>query len=181
MKYAQVVPFEVCNGKGIGTSLFVQGCDLRCSGCFNPDSWSFDDGKEWDELVELKFFDVIARQYIKRVTFLGGEPLAQQNADKVLYLMKRIREYFPNKTIWLYTGYTFSSIMNPVVTDNLDLERDIWLKQRKEIVECCDVVVDGRYVEELRDITLPFRGSTNQRIIDAQETLKQNEIVLYNK
>ena len=181
MRYAQVVPFEVCNGKGIGTSLFVQGCDMRCSGCFNQEAWGFNGGKEWNEDVRQKFLDLIARYYIKRVTFLGGEPLARQNTEEVLSLIKEIRAKFPDKKVWLYSGYTFDQIMKPVVTDVFDPERDVWLEQRKEIVELCDVLVDGRYVDELRDITLAFKGSSNQRVISIKETLENNEIVLYNK
>ena len=181
MKYAQVVPFEVCNGKGVGISLFVQGCDLRCSGCFNPEAWGFDGGKEWNENVKQKFFDLLSRYYIKRVTFLGGEPLAQKNTDEILSLVKKVKREFPDKSVWLYSGYTWNQIMNPVATDNFDQDRDTWLKQRKEIVEQCDVFVDGRYVDELRDITLPFRGSTNQRVIDVQRTLEKGEIVPYIK
>lgn len=165
MRYAQVVPFDVCNGKGVGVSLFVQGCSLHCYNCFNPGSWDFDGGKEWTEDARQKFLGLVARPYIKRVSFLGGEPLAQQNTEEVLSLIKEIKNKFPNKAIWLYTGYKYEAIMHRVTTDDLNIERDMWYEQQRNIIELCDVVVDGRYVDSLRDIALPFRGSSNQRII----------------
>lgn len=179
MKYAQVVPFEVCNGKGIGTSLFVQGCNLHCNGCFNPEAWNFDGGKKWTKQREQKFFELISRYYIKRVSFLGGEPLAKQNAEEVLSLIKRIKKEYPEKTIWIYSGYTWEQIMSPATTDDFNPERDMWLINRKEAVKQCDILVDGAFVNELKDITLPFRGSTNQRIVDVQESLKENRVILY--
>lgn len=181
MRYAQVIPFDVCNGIGIGTSLFVQGCDINCFGCFNQSTWSFDGGKEWDNDIKEKFFDIIAKYYIKRVSILGGEPLARENANGVLSIVQEIKENFPNKRLWLYSGYKFETIMNPAILDVFSPERDAYLETRKEIVKTCDILVDGRYVDELRDITLPFYGSSNQRIIDIAKTLEKNEIVLYNK
>ena len=180
MRYAQITPFEVCNGKGAGVSLFVQGCHFHCDGCFNQDSWDFCGGKEWTEEVEGKFFELINRPYIKRVTILGGEPLANENVVDVYNLIIKIKNKFPQKSIWLYTGYKFDGIIRPVVTDNFDPERDIILECRKDIVKMCDVLIDGRFIEELKDLTLEFRGSSNQRIIDVRESLKDNKIVLYN-
>ena len=104
MRYAQITPFEVCNGKGAGVSLFVQGCHFHCDGCFNKETWDFCGGKEWTEEVENKFFELIDRSYIKRVTILGGEPLAGENVETVFELIKKIKEKFPTKDIWLYTG-----------------------------------------------------------------------------
>lgn len=164
MRYAEVIPFDVCNGKQCGTSLFVQGCRLKCAGCFNPEAWDFDKGKDWDNKVKDRFLEVVARPYIKRVSILGGEPLEPENIDDVYEIIKEIKKKFSNKMIWLYTGKKAESL-----TD-----------EEKKVVEQCDILVDGAYVETLKDVTLAFRGSTNQRIIDVQESLKQNEIVLYN-
>ena len=180
MKYAQVVPFDVCNGKEVGTSLFVQGCSMHCFNCFNSSAWDFNGGKKWDEETKQRFFDIVSRPYIKRISFIGGEPLAKQNTSEVLSLIKTIRERHTNKKIWLYSGYTWEQIMRPVKFDDFNPERDTWLEQRKEIVRSCDILVDGRYIDELKDITLPFRGSSNQRIIDIQKSLASNEVVLYN-
>lgn len=180
MRYAQITPFEVCNGKGAGVSLFVQGCHFHCKGCFNQESWDFCGGKEWTKEIEDKFFELISKPYIKRITILGGEPLADKNVSDVLNLIVEIRNRFPNKNIWLYTGYKWDSIFYPVVTDDFNPERDTIIDCRKSIARLCDVVIDGRFVEELKDLTLKFRGSSNQRIIDVEQSLKENKIVLYN-
>lgn len=180
MKYAQVVPFDVCNGKGVGTSLFVQGCSMHCFNCFNSIAWDFNGGKVWNDETKDRFFSIVSKPYIKRVSILGGEPLAKQNTEEVLSIIKKIKEGFPDKSIWLYSGYTLEQIMYPVTTDDFNPDRDAWFEQRKEIVALCNVLVDGRYVDELKDITLPFRGSSNQRIIDIKKSLANNEVVLYN-
>lgn len=165
MRYAQITSFEVCNGKGAGVSLFTQGCHFKCKGCFNQEAWDFNGGKEWTEEVENKFFELVSKPYIKRVSILGGEPLANENLLDVFNLIKRLKVKFPDKNIWLYTGYTLENILyNPL---------------RKRIVELCDVVVDGRYIDELKDLTLKFAGSKNQRLIDAKKSLKENKIILY--
>lgn len=180
MRYAQITPFEVCNGKGAGVSLFTQGCHFQCKGCFNRDTWDFNGGKEWTEEIENKFFELIDRSYIKRITILGGEPLANENVYDVFSLVSKIKDKFPDKSIWLYTGYKFEGILHPVVTDDFNPKRDQLLDCRKGVVKMCDVLIDGRFVEELKDLTLKFCGSSNQRIIDVQESIKNNKIVLYN-
>ena len=180
MRYAQITPFEVCNGRGAGVSLFVQGCHFHCNGCFNQESWDFCGGKEWSKEVEDKFFELIKRPYIKRVTILGGEPLANENVDDVFNLIRKLKVKFPEKSIWLYTGYKWDSIFYPVVTDDFNPERDRILSCRKNIVEICDVLIDGRFIEELKDLTLEFRGSSNQRIIDVRKSIEKNKIVLYS-
>ncbi len=180
MRYAQITPFEVCNGKGAGVSLFTQGCHFHCKGCFNQETWDFCGGKEWTEEIENKFFELIDRPYIKRVAILGGEPLANENVYDVYNLVCKIKDKYPDKSIWLYTGYKFEGILRPVVTDDFNPKRDQLLDHRKKTVEMCDVLIDGRFVEELKDLTLRFCGSSNQRIIDIQKSLKENKIVLYN-
>lgn len=182
MRYAQITPFEICNGKGAGVSLFVQGCHFQCKGCFNQDAWDFNGGKEWTEEIKNKFFELIDRPYIKRVSILGGEPLAPKNAPAVLNIIKEIKTIYPNKNIWLYTGYTLEKICEKYCdekvyncfTNNND-KNVIW-----QNIQYVDVLVDGSFIEEKRDTTLPFRGSSNQRVIDVQETLKENKIILYN-
>ena len=173
MRYAQITPFEVCNGKGAGVSLFVQGCHFQCKGCFNQEAWDFCGGKEWNEEVENKFFELINRSYIKRVSILGGEPLADENVTDVFNLITKIKDKFPEKDIWLYTGYHFGDITNC-------LSRNIEMTLRRQTALMCDIVVDGRFVEGLKDLTLKFCGSSNQRVIDVKKSLKEQEIVLYN-
>ena len=162
MRYAQIRNMDISNGEHIGVSLFVQGCRFCCKGCFNKETWDFNGGKEWTQEIENKFFELIDRPYIKRVSILGGEPLADGNKSVVLDLIKKIKDKYPNKSIWLYTGYTFEEISS---LNNL---------------RYIDVLVDGRYIEKQRDLTLKWCGSRNQRVIDIQKSLKENKIVLYN-
>lgn len=180
MKYAQITPFEVCNGKGAGVSLFVQGCHFQCDGCFNQETWDFNNGKEWTEEIENKFFELINRPYIKRVSILGGEPLANENVLDIFNLIIKIKDKFPDKSIWLYTGFTWNQIFHPVVTDDLDIERNKILDCRMNVVKMCDTLIDGRYINKLKDLSLKFRGSSNQRIIDVKKSLRQNEIITYD-
>lgn len=184
MRYAQIRSMDISNGEGVGVSLFVQGCPLHCKNCFNSDTWDFNGGKEWTEEIKDRFMKLIDRPYIKRVSFLGGECLAEQNLNEVLKLVKEIRISFPEKTIWLYTGFCWNDIMcsfaglqaDYVVLDKKDIEA--WEK-RREIISNVDVLVDGEYIDEQRDITLKWRGSSNQRVISVVDSLAQGKIVLY--
>lgn len=165
MRYALMRSMDISNGLGVGVSLFVQGCSFHCYNCFNQETWDFDGGKEWNEEVKQKFFDLVSRPYIKRVSILGGEPLAEQNRDEVISLAKTIKERFPNKKIWVFSGYKLEEILN---------------SKAQDILLYTDVLVDGRYIDKLRDISLAFKGSSNQRIIDVKESLAQDQVVLYN-
>ena len=184
MRYAQIRSMDISNGEGVGVSLFVQGCPFHCKNCFNSETWDFNGGKEWTEEIKDRFMKLIDRPYIKRVSFLGGECLAEQNLNEVLKLVKEIRISFPEKTIWLYTGFCWNDIMcsfaglqaDYVVLDKKDIEA--WEK-RKEIISNADVLVDGEYIDEQRDITLKWRGSSNQRVISVVDSLAQGKIVLY--
>lgn len=179
MRYAQIRSMDISNGEGVGVSLFVQGCPFQCKNCFNSDTWDFNGGKEWTEEIKDKFMKLIDRPYIKRVSFLGGECLAEQNLDEVLKLIQEIRISFPEKTIWLYTGYTWNQIMCPIVTDDLNPERDKILEMRKEIVSNVDILVDGEYIDEQRNLSKKWAGSDNQRVIDTKKSLEQGKVVLY--
>lgn len=179
MRYAQIRSMDISNGEGVGVSLFVQGCPFHCKNCFNSDTWDFNGGKEWTEETKNKFMELINRPYIKRVSFLGGECLAEQNLDEVLKLVQEIRISFPEKTIWLYTGYTWNQIMCPIVTDDLNPERDKILEMRKEIVSNVDILVDGEYIDEQRNLSKKWAGSDNQRVIDTKKSLEQGKVVLY--
>ena len=178
MRYNQIRECDIANGEGIGVVLFVQGCHFKCKNCFNPETWDFNGGKEWTPEVEDKFIELASRPYIKRISLLGGECLADENLDGVLNLVNRIHLLLPEKTIWLYTGYTWEEIMkyeygNHYINNfNVDA-------LRQAIITQCDVLVDGRYIESQRDTTLQWRGSSNQLVINIQKSLEQNEVVLW--
>lgn len=152
MRYAKIEEFDVNNGKGIGCSLFVQGCPIHCKGCFNSETWDFDGGKEWDDNVMAKFIKIANKDYIDRITILGGEPLCKDNINDVERIIDCIRNQLPNKKLWLYTGY-----------DEFDSDQ-------KRVLFKVDYAVIGPYKEELRDLTLAFRGSSNQAIIDIKKS-----------
>ena len=163
MRYAQIRSMDISNGENIGVSLFVQGCPHKCHNCFNQETWNPKDGKEFTKEVKQDFFKLIDRDFIKRVTIIGGEPLAPYNYLEVRLLMQEIKNKFPDKTIWLYTGYTYEELT----------------REQYRTIIYVDYLVDGKFVEELKDLSLPFRGSSNQRIINVQKTLEQGDIVLW--
>lgn len=157
MRYASIRDLDISNGNDIGVALFTQGCHFHCKNCFNKSTWDFDGGKEFTKETCSKFMKLVNRPFIKRVSILGGEPLAKENVDDVCNVLKQIK----NKTIWVYTGYTFETVKN------------------YDIMKYIDYLVDGQYVDELRDLRLKFKGSSNQRIIDVQKSLKENKVILY--
>lgn len=146
MRYASLRDMDISNGRGIGVALFVQGCHFHCKNCFNQTTWNFQEGKPWTNEIENKFFYLVSRSHIERVSFLGGEPLADENYDTIVKLAKSI----DNKKKWCYTGYTLEELK---------------ASGKEEILKYIDVLVDGRYIDELRDLNLEFRGSSNQRIL----------------
>jgi len=162
-RYAQIRTMDISNGEGIGISLFVQGCHFHCKNCFNPETWDFNGGKEWNDNIKRHFLDLANNDHVYRISILGGEPLCDENKDTIICLCKEIKERYPNKKIWLYSGYTYETIRNDI--------------QRNMILMYIDVLVDGPYVDELQDFNLLFRGSSNQRLIDVPKSGK--EIVLY--
>lgn len=176
MRYYSIDKFEVCNGTGVGVSLFVQGCPFHCKNCFNQETWDFNGGKEWTIEVQKEFFELINRPYITRVSILGGEPLAYQNLPDVYDVVKRIKDEFSNKKIWLWTGNTLS-IKDFDSSVNVGWDNGLL---KNHILCLCDYVIDGRFVDELKDLTLPFRGSSNQRIIDVQKTIAEQKFTPYN-
>lgn len=178
MRFASMRNLDISNGEGVGVSLFVQGCDRHCFNCFNSETWDFNGGKEWTEETKNKFIKLIDRPYINRISVLGGEPLAEQNLDEVLSLIKEIRISFPEKTIWLYTGYELSEIVKQEQYEKVSGIPSVWSKRWK-IISNVDVLVDGEYIDEQKDLTLKWRGSKNQRVIDTKQSLAQNKVVLY--
>ena len=167
MNYEKIDKCSVSNGVGVRTVLWVSGCDIRCRNCHNPQTWDFDSGIPFTEETMQELLYDLSKPYIKGLTLSGGHPLDPHNAPKVLEIVKRVKMVFPNKDIWIYSGYVWEDI----IKDNT----------LKEILKCTDVLVDGAYVDELRDISLAFRGSSNQRIIDVKKTLNSNEVFLWQE
>lgn len=177
MYYHKIEKTSVSNGTGIRVVLWVSGCSIHCRGCQNPGTWSKNSGKLFDDEAKKELFEALDKPYIQGITFSGGHPLEEYNLTDVYVLIKEIKERFPDKDIWLYTGLTFDNILGLIV-DNLEIIDDS-LPELLEIIKLCDVVVDGMYVESLRDIRLKWCGSSNQRVIDVQKSIKENKIVLY--
>ena len=173
MNYLGIDKTSINNGPGVRVVLWVSGCTCRCSGCQNPESWDFNAGKIFDETAKQELFNALNKPYIKGITISGGHPLENNNVEEIYLLIKEIKEVFPTKNIWLYTGYTWDHIFTTVCLDRLDVNN----VYRKAAVEMCDVLVDGPYIEEQRDITLKFRGSKNQRLIDVKKSIEQNAII----
>lgn len=167
------------NGTGLRVCLWCSGCDHHCKNCQNPITWDPNDGAKFDIKAKNEIFNELSKDYISGITLTGGDPLHQKNLESVLDLVNEIRLSYPEKTIWLYSGYTWEQIMYPVVTDDFNPERDKFLKMRREIVKQCDVLVDGRYEEDKRDVAYHWAGSTNQRVIDVKKTLEQGSVVLW--
>lgn len=168
MRYSSIRSMDISNGEGVGVSLFVQGCHFHCKNCFNQDTWDFSGGKEWNRKIEDEFMKLVNRPYIKRVSLLGGEPLADENVLDIMRLINRIKTECPDKKIWCYTGYTWEQIF-PIVNPYLNLTQAEMTRQNA--VKNCDILVDGRFVEEEKDLSLEFRGSKNQKIIDVKERI----------
>lgn len=167
------------NGTGLRVCLWCSGCDHHCKNCQNPITWDPNDGAKFDIKAKNEIFNELSKDYISGITLTGGDPLHQKNLESVLDLVNEIRLSYPEKTIWLYSGYTWEQIMYPVVTNDFNPERDKFLKMRREIVKQCDVLVDGRYEEDKRDVTYHWAGSTNQRVIDVKKTLEQGSVILW--
>lgn len=175
IRYASIRELDISNGEGVGVALFVQGCRFKCHNCFNSETWDFNGGKEWTPEIEDKFIELANRPYVKRLSILGGEPLADENLEGVLHLIDRFYLLFPNKYIWLYTGYKWENLHDGLYLDE-NWEQNVY---RREIVSKCNIVVDGMYIDSLRDISLKWRGSSNQRVIDVKKSLNSKQIVLY--
>lgn len=181
MRYAQMRSMDVSNGEGIGVSLFVQGCHFHCENCFNSETWDFSGGKDFTIEEKDKFLDLINHPWIVRISILGGEPLAKENLAGVLDLVKAIRAAFPTKKIWLYTGYTLKDIIDGIGYSKLGTSFFIEEgEMRYDIFSLCDVCVDGQYIDNLKDPTLHWKGSLNQKVIDVKKSLYTGQLVLYN-
>lgn len=172
MKYGTIKKCDIANGPGVRISLFVSGCRHHCKGCFQPETWDFNYGNEFTQETEKEILDALEPYYIKGLTVLGGEPFEPENQRVLVKFLKDIRSRYPNKTIWCYTGYTLEDLLAQHG------------KARCEVTdEMCgyiDVLVDGEFVLDKKDISLKFRGSSNQRLIRMPETLKTGMVVMWN-
>ncbi|MBQ7548729.1 MAG: anaerobic ribonucleoside-triphosphate reductase activating protein [Clostridia bacterium] len=171
MYYGEIKKVDIANGEGVRVSLFVSGCTHCCKNCFNEETWDFKFGKPFTAETEDEIMEYLRPDYIRGLSLLGGEPFEPANQRVLLPFLRRIRRELPEKDVWCYTGYTLDK--------ELMGESRAQCEATDEMISLIDVLVDGEYVDELRNISLKFRGSSNQRIIDVKESLKQNKIVLY--
>lgn len=170
MYYSTIKDCDIANGIGVRITLFVSGCTNHCKNCFQPQTWDFDFGEPFTEETEEKLIEMLNPDYINGLTLLGGEPMEPQNQRALVPFLKRVREAYPNKNIWCFTGFTYEVLK----TDGSHPRCEV----TDEMLSLIDVLVDGRYVDELKDLTLQFRGSSNQRLIDMVKTRENGEVTL---
>ena len=163
MRYNKIRKMDISNGPGVRVSIFTQGCAFNCKNCFNPETHDFTAGNEFTKDTESKIFELCDKDYIEGLSILGGEPLHPKNIEGTTKLAKDFKEKYPNKNLWMWTGFNY--------------EKDL---KDKEVMKYVDVLVDGQYVDQLRNPTLKWKGSSNQRVIDVQASNKSSETILFN-
>ena len=171
MNYAELKKTDIANGEGVRVSLFVSGCRRHCKGCFNEIAWDFSYGKPFDEAAEEEVLSALAPSFIRGLTLLGGDPFEPENQRALVPFVKKVKERFPEKDIWCFTGYTYD--------DGDILEPRAKTEVTREFISLLDVLVDGKFEEALKDIRLVFRGSSNQRVIDVKKSLQSHKVILY--
>lgn len=169
MKYSFITYPDVNNGLGCRVTLWVSGCPHHCEGCHNPETWNFNFGKEFTTDTKDTLFNILSNDYIKGLTISGGEPLCVENQKNVLEVINEVKNLFPNKDIWVYTGYTLEKLIS---LEDLDKDTLIY-----KILSNIDVLVDGKFKLNLRDVSLAFRGSSNQRVIDVKRSLDKRKVI----
>lgn len=183
INYHNITHDDMNNGDGLRVVLWLSGCSHHCYNCQNPQTWNPDSGIPFDDSAKQEIFNELSKDYISGITFSGGDPLHENNLDEVLKLVQEIRISYPEKTIWLYTGFEWNSLMSKICQPTFpdkDFERIIEIhKKRKEIISNVDVLVDGEYIDEQKDLTLKWCGSRNQHVIDVKQSIAQNKMVLY--
>lgn len=172
MHYAELKNYDTANGTGVRVSLFVSGCTNHCKNCFQPETWDFGYGTEFTEETANRILEMMKPEYIEGLTVLGGEPFEPANQQGLLPFIKKIRNLLPEKSVWAYTGFMLEELRTEGSHSHCDIT--------EELLSMIDVLVDGRFEEDKKDLTLRFRGSSNQRIIDMKSTLKSNEIILWD-
>lgn len=171
MNYAGIKYCDIANGLGCRTVLFVSGCRNHCKGCFQPQTWDFNYGREYTPEIEQFIIDELSKSYYDGITILGGDPMEPENQEPVLRLLRRIKKELSDKNVWVYTGYVYDRDLVPGGKRFVD-------GVTRELLESIDILIDGRFVEELKNLMLNFRGSGNQRIIKMKETLETGKVVL---
>ncbi len=203
MNYLRIDKEDVCNGEGLRAVLWLSGCSHRCKGCQNPQTWDADSGIPFNKLAKEELFRELDKDYISGLTLTGGDPLFESNLDGVLDLVTEVNERYntpqdtneirlskPKKSIWLYTGYEVVSVDREYkriifdrgsedIVEQFSFKSAINHNKRTDIASMCDVIVDGRYIDSKRDVTYPFAGSRNQRVIDVLKSIENEEVVLY--
>lgn len=174
MNYGNIKKCDIADGPGVRVTLFVSGCTNHCKGCFQPETWDFGYGEPFTEETEQILFDELKKPFVCGLTLLGGDPFEPENQRALVPFLHKVRERFPDKTIWCYSGFTLD---RELLVDGSHPRCEV----TDEMLSMIDVLVDGRFVEEKKDIRLLFRGSSNQRLIDLNETRKQGEIVLWEE
>lgn len=166
-RYIQIRSMDVANGEYIGCAVFFQGCPFHCKNCFNQETWDMDGGKAWTDETTQEVLHLVSGSHLKRITFLGGEPMIDRNLGLLESLVHSIKDIRPDIKIWVYSGFLYEDLITRKGRE----------KEILNVLECVDTLVDGTFKEELKDFKLRFRGSANQRIIDVQESLKQGVVV----
>lgn len=164
MKYNKIRKMDIADGPGVRVSIFMQGCSFNCKNCFNPETHDFAGGKDFTQNIVNRVLELCDKDYVEGLSILGGEPMHPKNIQGTTELAKAFKEKFPNKSLWVWSGFTF--------------DRDL---KDKDALKYIDVLVDGQYVDELHNPKLEWKGSSNQRVIDVQESLKANKVILFNK
>lgn len=162
MNYGNIKKYDIADGPGVRVSLFVSGCRHHCKGCFNPETWNFSYGKPYTEETEAEILEALKPGYIAGFTVLGGEPFEPENQKEIKGLLRKVRQTYPEKSIWCYSGYTYET--------DLSAGGSVYTEDTEEMLSYIDVLVDGEFVEAERDLTLQFRGSRNQRILSLHES-----------
>lgn len=173
MNYIMIRTDDMLNGNGLRVVLFCTSCNHYCQNCHNPETWEASNGILFDNIAKEKIFNELEKDYISGLTLSGGDPLNESNLDDILNLVKEVKEKYPNKSIWIYSGYTWNYIYSRKLTTN---QNNI---KRRKILELCDIFVDGKFDKEKESVNYPWAGSTNQKVIDIQKTLKKGETVLW--
>lgn len=169
MNYGNIKYFDIADGEGVRTTLFVSGCTHHCKGCFQPETWDFSFGEEFTGAVMERVLESLAPDYVDGLTVLGGEPFEPENQRALVPFLEQVRARYPEKTIWSYTGDIYEDLIDPASPRRTEVT--------DRMLACIDVLVDGPYVEELNDITARFRGSSNQRVIDLNATRAADQVV----
>ncbi len=173
MNYATIKKHDIANGVGVRVSLFVSGCTHHCKNCFNKETWDFDYGEVYTKETENLILEYLGPDFVNGLSLLGGEPFEPTNQKELVSLLRKVKEKYPQKDVWCYTGYLFDK--------ELLGDSRARCEYTDEMLSYIDVLVDGRFVEEKKDITLQFRGSSNQRVIDVKKSLSQNGVILWDK